>query len=131
MPRDVIEPITLREANARMDLGDLGLEQHYLGPSHWHGAIVLSNARRDAIAIYRPPIAASFGRALTSPLELSRLLGTIDRIAPLSAFVAASLRWIKKNHPDVACVIATVSACRGAAVSTMGMITTRMGYASR
>jgi hypothetical protein len=113
MPRETVERITPREANARLDLGDLGLESHYLGPSGYRADIALSNARRDAIAILRPPIAASFNRALSHgpngtrarPLELSRLLRTIDRKAPLSAFVAACMRWIKENS-DCSCVIA-------------------------
>lgn len=120
--RDTVERITRREANARLDLGDLGLEQHYLGPSGYRGDIALSNARRDAIAILRPPIAASFNRALGKPLEISRLLRTVDREPPLSAFVAGCMRWIKSAAPECSCVIAytdvdTVNSETGAAHS--------------
>jgi hypothetical protein len=104
--RETIERITMQEANARLDLGDLGLEQHYLGPSRYRGDFALSNAARSAIAVFRPPIAASFNRALASPLELSRLLGTIDRPAQLSGFVSAALKWIKRDRPECSCVIA-------------------------
>jgi len=104
--RERVIQISRREANARLDLGDLGLEQHYLGPSGYRADICLSNARRDAIAILRPPIAASFNRALASPLEISRLLRTVDREPPLSAFVAGCMRWVRTFAPECSCVIA-------------------------
>jgi hypothetical protein len=102
---EAVELTTLAGANALMDLGDLGFENHYLGPSGYRGAFALSNVRRDAVAIFRPPIAASWNSALASPLELSRLWADA-RTVPLSAFVAAALKWIRRELPDVACVLA-------------------------
>lgn len=99
--------ISRREANARLDLGDLGLEQHYLGPSGYRGDICLSVADRSAIMILRPPIAASFNTALCKPLEISRLLRTVDRKAPhLSSFVVPCMRWVRESKPECSCVIA-------------------------
>jgi hypothetical protein len=105
MARETVERITRREASARLDLGDLGLEQHYLWPSGYRADVCLSNARRSAVLILRPPIAASFGRALGKPLEISRLLRTVDRVPPLSAFVAGCM--------EVSCVIAYTAFGRG------------------
>jgi hypothetical protein len=102
---ELVERITMQEANARLDLGDLGLEQHYLGPSRYRGDFALSNVARSAIAIFRPPIAASFNRALVKPLELSRLLATIDRAEPLSAFLSGCMQHLRRTEAHRSCVV--------------------------
>ena len=50
------------------------LSEHYLGPMK--GPILtyaLGTPARDALAIFKPPMAVQFNAALPRPLELSRL----------------------------------------------------------
>jgi hypothetical protein len=53
------------------------------------------------------PIAAHFKTKLRSPLELTRLWQSDERrqnkATPLSQFLAATLRWLKQNAPEVDC----------------------------
>jgi hypothetical protein len=105
---EAVERISMKGANALLDLGDLGLEQHYLGPSRYRGDLALSNERRNAVAVFRPPIAASFNRALPGCLELSRLQGAGFGDRPektLSVFLSACVRWLRRFKPACPCVI--------------------------
>jgi hypothetical protein len=99
-------PRGARGANALLDLSELGFERHYLGASRYRGDIAYTNDRCDAVAVFRPPIAASFNRDIPRPLECSRLFGFDDRREPLSAFLSACLRRLRRLKPDVSCVIA-------------------------
>jgi hypothetical protein len=64
-----IEPIPLADANAILANG------HYLGPVQ-NADFCLSIADRSAVAVFRAPTSPSWGRAVTRPLELSRLYRT-------------------------------------------------------
>jgi len=98
----MIERVPLAEANGV-------LAAHYLGPVIFRPQFSL--AQRDdigleivALAVYSSPIASHFTRTLARPLELARLWQAPGVTAPLSQFLAASLRWLKRNAPDVDCV---------------------------
>jgi hypothetical protein len=83
--------ITLSEANAM-------LAAHYLGPMN--GPILayaLATPARDAVAIFKPPMAVSLNAAFSRPLELSRLWRADDCPFPMSQFLAACFGWIKRT----------------------------------
>jgi hypothetical protein len=108
----IIEPITLREAN-RMLAG-----AHYLGALTNGRRFALSTPERDALAVYRTPTAPSFKRACPDSLELKRLWAApgyggepiIDRKGfkragrSLSQFLAASLKWLRREAPKTEAV---------------------------
>ncbi len=89
---EIIEPISQAEANALLH------GAHYLGRIR-NADYVLSTPDRSAIAIYRPPVAQSFTKALSRPLELTRLWRTPGRTAPLSSFLAVMSGWRTRRRP--------------------------------
>jgi hypothetical protein len=107
----IIEQIALAEANALLT----SAPKHYLGRVR-NAEYCLSTPERDALAVYRPPVAPAFTKALGRPLEISRLWrspsfsGAVSSYnssgkpwpaKQLSEFVAATRRWIKKSAPEV------------------------------
>ena len=113
-----IEPITLVEANAILTQSGRACG-HYLGRIH-NCDYALATSERDAVAVFRAPTASAWTKALKRPLELSRLYrlpsfsgepitdhkGRTWPARQLSEFVAASLRWIKSEAPEVEIVLA-------------------------
>ena len=100
----MIERVPLAEANRVL------AARHYLGAVTFTPQHCLAQFDDDmaldieALAVYSSPIAAHFTRSLDHPLELARLwqADSVDR--PLSQFLAASLKWLRQNVPDVDCV---------------------------
>jgi hypothetical protein len=91
--------ITLADANAMLE------GKHYLGSMNgWHVDYCLATPARDALAMFKAPVATSFTAALTRPLELTRLWRADDCPFPASQFLAATLKWIKRTAKDVDCV---------------------------
>lgn len=78
--RQPVERISRAEANRYLALGEIGLDGHYLGAfEDAPGAIYLANRERDAIAVYRCPLARPFAQHLHGVMECARLW----RAAPL------------------------------------------------
>jgi hypothetical protein len=98
MPRELVETISLNEANAL-------LAGHYLGASRFATSYCLAALDHSAVAVFRPPIPPQWN-AVVNGLELSRLWRDEARTAPLSAFVSASMRWLRRNAPAVDCCFA-------------------------
>jgi hypothetical protein len=77
--------------------------KHYLGPTEYQPTFCFATEERDAVAIYSPPVASHFKRALSKPLELIRLWQyNPDR--PLSQFLATTLRVVRKMSPESDCI---------------------------
>jgi Arc/MetJ-type ribon-helix-helix transcriptional regulator len=123
--RRLLEEARLRNANKRQreskplpDLSNGGLqiisaqeanriigEKHYLGAVEYTPRFCITTAERDAVAVYSPPVASHFKRIPGfTPIELARLWQSDETERPLSQFLAASLRWLRKLAPEVDCV---------------------------
>ncbi len=90
--------IPLAEANGLLD-------EHYLGSAGFQRAYYcLATPARDVVAVYGAPVASHFNIALDRPLELTRLWRAPDCPFPLSQFLAASLRWLRRHVPEADCV---------------------------
>lgn len=96
-PLDIV-PIDWASADAMLD------GNHYLGRAGYQPTFCLTTPTRDALALFAPPVASHFKKALAAPLELTRLWRTHDCPFPLSQFLSRSLRWIKKAAPETDCV---------------------------
>jgi len=77
--------------------------EHYLGPVTYSPMYCLASSDGYAVAVYSSPIAASFKRNLKGSLELVRLFKSQQASFETSQFLAATLRWLKKNT-DAPCV---------------------------
>ena len=97
-PTNGLLQIAPREANVILR------DRHYLGAAHYRPRFCLTTPTRDALALYAPPIAVHFKTMLDSPLELTRLWRADDADVILSQFLAATLRWLRREAPDADCV---------------------------
>jgi hypothetical protein len=93
-----IVPIDWASANELLD------GNHYLGAAGYQPTYCVTTPTRDALALFAPPVASHFKKALPSPLELTRLWRTDDCPFPLSQFLSRAIRWIKKEAPSCSCV---------------------------
>jgi hypothetical protein len=89
------------------------LSHHYLGPLGYPPRFVFTTPERNAVAVFSDPVAASFKVALTEPLELARLWRAPDAPFNTGAFLAASLRWLRKLSPQTDCVITYADPAQG------------------
>src|SRR5438105_3622865 len=94
-----IEQITTAEANAILT------GRHYLGAVGFSPEYCFSTPERDAVAVYGVPIAASFKLGLPRPLELLRLWQADSCERQVSEFLSGTLRWLRKNDPDVSLIL--------------------------
>lgn len=91
--------ITAKDANRLID------GRHYLGGVEYAPRFCVATPERDAVAVFSPPIASHFKRIDDfHPLELARLWQADGVARPLSQFLSASLRWLRKAAPEVDCV---------------------------
>jgi hypothetical protein len=86
-----IERIEWKEADSILERG------HYLGAVEYTPVYCFATPKRDAVAVFSPPVASHFKRALAEPLELARLWRADDSDFATSRFLAACLRWLRKN----------------------------------
>jgi hypothetical protein len=91
------------EANALID------GKHYIGAVAFTPTFCLSTPQRDAVAIYGPPVAASF----KGVLELRRLWQADGCKRQVSEFLSATLRWLRKSSPDVPFVVSYADPAAG------------------
>jgi len=94
-----IDRIDVREANALLH------GNHYLGRVRFTPTHCLTTPERDAVAVYGPPVAAAFKVSTPGALELLRLWQRDDHPRPLSAFLSATLRWLRKTDPHCPVIV--------------------------
>lgn len=90
--------INAPEANAIIE------GKHYLGATEYQPMFCFATEERDAVAIYSPPVAKHFKVKLTKPLELVRLWQSDAQKRKVGAFLASSIRTVRKLSPDSDCI---------------------------
>jgi hypothetical protein len=112
IPARPLQIIRTEEANGIID----GL--HYLGGVEYTPRFCIATDSRDAVAAYSPPVASHFKTIPDfKPLELSRLWQADGVVRPLSQFLAASLRWLRKLDPDADCVFSYADPTRSHSIT--------------
>jgi len=100
-----IEPIAAAEANAMLAAG------HYLGALAFTPSYCLSTAAHDAVAVFGPPVAVQ--AFPDGALELRRLWQAENVARPASAFLAATLRWLRRADPAIPFVVSYADPAAG------------------
>lgn len=93
-----LEIITAKDANEI--IGD----KHYLGATEYQPTFCFATPERDAVAVYSQPVAQHFKVKLPGALELVRLWQSDKQARKVGAFLASSIKLLRKLSPTVPCL---------------------------